>query len=254
MTAEVTDREPLLRRVPVHWRVIPVVLLLLAAAAFFLFDVHRLLSFDEIVQHRHALRAWQQENQALAVVAFIGVYVSAVVLSVPGAIWLTIISGFLFGPVAGTTYAVLAGTVGASIVFLIARFVAGDLLRARAGGAVARMENGFRENALSYMLVLRLLPIFPFWLVNLVPALLGVRLQTYVLGTVVGVVPGSIVYTLLGSGLSAVIDSGGKPDLGVLFHPQILSALIGLSLLAMLPVAYRRLKAGRRAAETCERE
>jgi uncharacterized membrane protein YdjX (TVP38/TMEM64 family) len=103
------------------------------------------------------------------------------------------------------------------------------------------MEAGFRENALSYLLVLRLIPLFPFWLVNLVPAFLGVALGTYVFGTFVGIIPGSLVFASVGNGLGAVFDAGGTPDLGIIFEPAILGPILALSLLALLPVAYKRL-------------
>jgi uncharacterized membrane protein YdjX (TVP38/TMEM64 family) len=108
------------------------------------------------------------------------------------------------------------------------------------------MEEGFRQDALSYLLVLRLIPIFPFWLVNIVPAFLGVPLGTYVLGTFVGIIPGSFVYASVGNGLGAVFDAGGTPDLGIIFEPAILLPIVGLAVLALLPIAYRRFKARRR--------
>jgi uncharacterized membrane protein YdjX (TVP38/TMEM64 family) len=115
-------------------------------------------------------------------------------------------------------------------------------LRAKAGPAMRRMEDGFRENALSYLLVLRLVPLFPFWLVNLVPAFLGVPLRTFVIGTFVGIIPGSVVYCLVGSGLGSVFDAGETPDLGIIFEPEILAPIIGLAVLSVIPVVYKHLK------------
>jgi uncharacterized membrane protein YdjX (TVP38/TMEM64 family) len=109
-----------------------------------------------------------------------------------------------------------------------------------------RMEEGFRADALSYLLVLRLIPIFPFWLVNIVPAFLGVPLRTYVLGTLIGIIPGSFVYASVGNGLGAVFDAGQTPDLGIVFEPAILLPIVGLAVLALLPVAYRKSKARRK--------
>jgi len=117
-----------------------------------------------------------------------------------------------------------------------------EVLRRRAGPWISRLEAGFQENALSYLLVLRLVPLFPFWLVNLVPAFLGVPLTTYVLGTFVGIIPGSFVYASVGNGLGSVFDAGGAPDLTIIFEPEILLPIIGLSLLALIPVAYKKLK------------
>ncbi len=181
------------------------------AIAFFVLDVDNYLSFEQLSVHRDALLEWRERHQILAVLSFIAAYVLAVALSLPGAIWLTIVGGFLFGVVAGTLYNVLAATLGACAVFLAARYVVGDALRARAGPGIRKLEAGFRKHALSYLLTLRLVPVVPFWLVNLVPALLGVPFRTFLIGTAIGIIPGSIVYTLVGNGLGAVLDQGGTP-------------------------------------------
>jgi uncharacterized membrane protein YdjX (TVP38/TMEM64 family) len=229
------------------WRVVPVTLMLIGAIAFFALDLDRYLSFEEFSRRRDALLRWRDGHQALAVLIFMSLYILAVAFSVPGAIWLTIIGGFLFGVVAGTAYAVVAATLGACAVFLAARYLVGDVLRAKAGPAIRKMEAGFREHALSYLLVLRLIPIVPFWLVNLVPALVGVPLRTFFVGTALGIIPGSLVYTSVGNGLGMVIDQGGTPDLGIIFEPEILTPILGLALLALSPVLYRRLKQRRSA-------
>ena len=137
-------------------------------------------------------------------------------------------------------------TAGATIVFLIARSALGETLRAKAGPRIRRMEEGFRADALSYLLVLRLIPLFPFWLVNIVPAFLGVPVRTYVLGTFIGIIPGSFVYASVGNGLGAVFEAGGTPDLGIIFEPAILLPIVGLAVLALLPVAYRKVRVGKR--------
>jgi uncharacterized membrane protein YdjX (TVP38/TMEM64 family) len=155
---------------------------------------------------------------------------------------MTIGGGFLFGAASAAVYVVAAATLGASAIFLVARYALGDVLRGKAGPAMRRMEDGFRENALSYLLVLRLVPLFPFWLVNLVPAFLGVPLRTFVIGTFVGIIPGSVVYCLVGNGLGAVFDSGDTPNLGIIFEPEILAPIIGLAVLSVVPVVYKRLK------------
>jgi uncharacterized membrane protein YdjX (TVP38/TMEM64 family) len=227
--------------------VVPVTLMLIGAIAFFALDLDRYLSFEEFSRRRDALLRWRDGHQALAVLIFMSLYILAVAFSVPGAIWLTIIGGFLFGVVAGTAYAVVAATLGACAVFLAARYLVGDVLRAKAGPAIRKMEAGFREHALSYLLVLRLIPIVPFWLVNLVPALVGVPLRTFFVGTALGIIPGSLVYTSVGNGLGMVIDQGGTPDLGIIFEPEILTPILGLALLALSPVLYRRLKQRRSA-------
>src|SRR5262249_6755980 len=130
-------------------------------------------------------------------------------------------------------------------LFLAARTAFRDLLRARAGPWLARLEQGFAENGLSYLLVLRLVPVFPFFVVNLVPAFLGLGLRTYVIGTLLGIIPGTFVYASLGAGLGSIFDSGGQCSLQHVLTPQLVLALLGLGLLAMLPIAYRRFTARR---------
>ena len=242
MSAEDAEQAP--QRVPrfTVWRAVPATLLLIGTIAFFALDLDRYLSFEELGRHRDALLWWRDSHRLLTVLVFMSVYVLAVALSVPGAIWLTIAGGFLFGVVAGTAYAVVAATLGACAVFLAARYLLGDILWAKAGSGIGKLEAGFREHALSYLLVLRLIPIVPFWLVNLVPAFVGVPLRTFFVGTALGIIPGSLVYTSVGNGLGVVIDEGETPDLGIIFAPEILMPLLGLALLALSPVFYRRLK------------
>ena len=127
----------------------------------------------------------------------------------------------------------------------MARTALGESLRARAGPAIKKMEAGFRENALNYLLVLRLVPLFPFWLVNLVPAFLGVTLRTYVVGTFVGIIPGTFVFASFGAGLESVIRQGREITLEGVLGPEVVTALVGLALLALVPVVYRKLKARR---------
>lgn len=213
---------------------------------FFVLDLDAYLSFSSLAQHRDDLFAWRNENYPLTAFVFVAAYAAIVTLSIPGSVWLTVAGGFLFGTLAGTFLAVCGASLGAIAVFLAARYAVGDYLRARAGPAVRRMEAGFREDAFSYLLILRLIPLFSFWLVNLVPAFLGVPLRTYALATVIGIVPGSFVYCGIGNGLGSLFESGQTPDLGVIFEPAVLLPIAGLALLSLLPVAYKRYKRDRR--------
>jgi len=224
-------------------RLVPLAILLAAIVAFFALGLHRYLSFEVLRQHREELLALVDRHPFLAPLAFIGLYALVIALSVPGGAVLTIAGGFLFGIVASSIYVVVAATVGATVVFLIAKTALGDMLRAKAGPRIRRMEEGFREDAFNYLLVLRLIPIFPFWLVNIVPAFLGVGVGTYVLGTFLGIIPGSVVYASVGNGLGAVFDAGETPDLGIIFEPAILGPIVGLALLALLPIVYRKYRA-----------
>ena len=232
---------------PLWRRLLPVVVLALAIVLVFASGLHRYLSFDALRQNRQILQDLVARHQALAALGYVLVYAAAVALSVPGAAVLTVAGGFLFGALEGTVLVVIGATVGATLLYLAAKTALGDALRARAGGLVHKLEAGFRENALSYLLVLRLVPLFPFWLVNLAAAVLGVPPATYMLGTFVGIIPGSYVYASVGAGLGSVFDQGGEPSLKGALTPQVLVALVGLALLSLVPVAYKRLK-GQRAA------
>jgi len=228
-------------------RFVPLAVIVLGLVAFFAFDLDRFVSLTALSEHHEALRAFVADNGVLASAAFLLTYAVAVALSIPGAAVLTIAGGFMFGMVWGSLLVVAGATLGAVAVFLAARTALGDLLRRRAGPWVQRLEAGFRENAFSYLLTLRLIPVVPFWLVNIVPAFFGVRLGTYTLSTVLGIVPGTIVYVGVGNGLGATLDAGRDPDLGIIFEPAILLPLLGLALLSLVPAAYRKIK-GRRPA------
>ncbi len=223
-------------------RAAPLLALAALAGLAVAFDLHRALSFDALREHRAALTAFVAENRALAIVAYAGLYTAAVAVSIPGAVILTVAGGFLFGTWIGGSLAVAAATLGATLLFLVARTALGSALRGRAGGALARMAEGFRRDAFSYLLALRLVPLFPFFVVNLACAGLDVRPRTFVLATALGILPGTFVYASVGAGLGSVFDRGeGFSPAGVL-TPEMIAALVGLAILALLPVAYRRLK------------
>lgn len=224
-------------------RLIPVGVLILGLAAFFVFDLGRFLSFDALRENRAALLAWVDTYGVIAALVYMLIYAVAIAFSLPGGAVLTITGGFLFGSIWGTVCVVIAATAGATALFLIAKTSFGDALRAKAGPALQRMQDGFQEGALSYLLVLRLVPLFPFFLVNLVPAFLGVSLRVYVLGTFIGIIPGTFVFATVGAGLGSVFDQGGEFSAAGILTPQIITALIGLAVLALIPVVYKKIKA-----------
>lgn len=224
-------------------RLLPLALLLGLLSLVLATGAHEALGLETLRRHRHLLLELVAERPGLAASVYLLVYIAATALSIPGAIWLTLAGGFLFGTLLATVLVVIGATAGAALLFLIARTALGEPLRARAGPWLARMAEGFRADAFNYLLVLRLVPIFPFWLVNLVPALLGVRLSTFALATAIGIVPATLVYASVGAGLGAVLDRGEEPDLGLLLEPALLLPLLGLALLALLPVVWRRLRA-----------
>ena len=226
-------------------RFLPLVVLAVGFVLFFALGLHSYISLESLGRHREAMLAFVADNTVLASATYLGVYAVVVALSVPGAAVLTIFGGFLFGIIWGSALVVVGATAGAVAVFLAARTALGESLRRRAGPWAKRLEAGFRRDAVAYLLTLRLIPIFPFWLVNLVPAILGVRLRTYALTTLIGILPGTVIIVSVGNGLGVTLDAGGTPDLGILFQPAILLPLLGLALLSLAPVIYKRLRAGR---------
>jgi uncharacterized membrane protein YdjX (TVP38/TMEM64 family) len=227
-------------------RWIPVLLILAGFVLALAFRLDRSLSLDALRDNRLWLAGQVGAHPVASALIYMGIYALVVALSVPGALVLTLAGGFLFGTVLGAALVVVAATLGASLVFLAARGALAPLLRRRADGFIGRMEAGFRADAFNYLLVLRLIPVFPFWLVNLVPAFLGVRLATFVAATALGIIPGSVVFASLGSGLGAIFERGGRPDLRIFADPAVIGPLVGLALLALAPVAYRRWLRGRR--------
>ena len=232
------------------WRLLPLVVIIGAIVAVFALGLDDYLSFGALRENRQALLDWRDANFTVAALTFIAIYVVVVALSLPGAVYMTIGGGFLFGTVSASIFVVVGATLGAVAIFLAARYALADLFRDKVGAGIRRMEAGFRENALSYMLVLRLVPLFPFWLVNLVPAFLGVSLRTFAIGTFFGIIPGSVVYCSVGNGVGALIERGEEPDLGIIFEPAVIGPLLGLAALSLIPVVYRRLRAGRDAASS----
>ncbi|MDE0336000.1 MAG: TVP38/TMEM64 family protein [Defluviicoccus sp.] len=228
-------------------RLLPIAVLVAGLVAFFAFDLDRFVTLDALKTHREALHGWVDSQGVVAWLVYAAIYMAAVAFSIPGGAVLTIAGGFMFGPFVATGVVVIGATCGATLLFLAARYAFADYLRRKTGGAMRRMEAGFNENPVSYMLVLRLVPLFPFWLVNLVPAFLGVKLRTYFLSTLVGIIPGTFVYALVGDGAGAVLDAGGDLDLGIVFEPRFLAPIVGLALLACFPILYKRIQTRRGA-------
>jgi uncharacterized membrane protein YdjX (TVP38/TMEM64 family) len=239
-----------------------IALILLAALAYYAFGREE-LSFEALVRHRAAIDGFVTEHGVLAVLAFIALYITAVALSVPGALFLTVAGGFLFGLMIGASAAVIGATIGATLIFLLARSALGEPLLRRAGPRAGQLAQGFRNDAFNYLLFLRLVPAFPFFLVNVVPAFAGVQLGPFVAATALGIIPGAVVYAYAGIGLDSIIATqkdlyqecvaAGRAECQLTFDvrdiltPQLLGALVALGLLALLPIAVRRLRARRSA-------
>ncbi len=221
---------------------IPPLAFIVVLALFFWSGLGRYLSFESLRENQEALKTWVSAYGALAVVAYVLIYAVVTAFSLPGGAVMSITGGFLFGNIWGTLYIVVGATTGATILFAAAKTSLGDPLRARAGPWLQKMERGFQENALSYLLVLRLVPLFPFFVVNLVPAFLGVSLGIYLTGTFLGIIPGAFVFSSVGAGLGSIFQAGGEFSITGILTPQVVIALVGLAVLSLVPVAYKKFR------------
>jgi uncharacterized membrane protein YdjX (TVP38/TMEM64 family) len=225
-------------------RRLPVIVILIVAVvgAFTLRDY---LSFDTLRENREALIAFRDANYLVAVLAFIGIYIAIVAFSLPGATIATLTGGFLFATFPGALFNILGATIGASLIFLAAKWGFGERLAARmeaSDGAVKRIKDGIDENQWSVLFLMRLVPAVPFFVANLIPALVGVPLSRFVITTFLGIIPGGVVYTSVGAGLGEVFERGEAPNLGIIFEPQILFPILGLCALAALPIIIKLLR------------
>lgn len=229
------------RRVSLR-RLLPLLILFCGLVLFFVLDLGRYVNLDEIDEHRDWLAAQAERYGMLAYLAFAVIYAVATAFSLPFGWVLTVVGGFVFGALAATVCVVIGATIGAACLFLAARYAFYDALHAKAGPALLKMEQGFKDNAFNYLLFLRLVPLFPFWLVNLVPGLLDVPLRVYVIATAVGIIPGTYIYASVGNSLGEIVEAGGVLNPSLIYDADVFLPLLGLALLALLPVGYKAWK------------
>lgn len=227
---------------PLFMRMLPVAVLVAGFAAFFAFGLDSYVNFETLRENRLALTNWVAEAGWIAGLIFLIVYALIVAFSLPAAGLMTIAAGFLFGTLAATSYVVVGATLGASALFLAARTALGDSLKERLGPLFVKIHDGFNEDAFSYMLFLRLVPAFPFFVVNLAPAFMGIKLRTFFVTTLIGIIPGTFVFASIGNGLGAIFDAGETPDLSIFTKPEIIIPILGLAILALVPVLHRLYK------------
>lgn len=240
-------------------RYLPLIILVALIGAAWASGVMDYLSLQAVADNRDALVGFVESQYVWALTTFAVAYIVMVALSAPGGAVLTILGGFLFGPLIGGAVTVVAATIGATAVFMIARTSLGDALAKRAGPFLEKMRDGFNENAMSYLLFLRLVPVFPFWLVNLAPAFLGVPLSTYFIGTLVGIIPGTFAFSFVGGGLDSIIAAQREAfdacvaeqgaancefalDASAIITPELLGAFVLLGFVALIPVAVKKFR------------
>lgn len=223
-------------------RFIPLLIIIFLMGVFYLSGWHTTLSYENLKSHRVNLQSLVHIHPLLAPIIYIAVYTISTALSIPGAIFLSILGGFLFPQPFSTIYVVIGATLGAILIFLAANTAFGAIMQKRAGPFLQNMQKGFQANAASYLLFLRLVPLFPFWLVNLAPAFFNVTLFTFTWTTLCGITPGAFVFTQAGVGLGAILDAGKTVSIDTIFNREIKIALIALGIFALIPSFIKRFR------------
>jgi len=230
-------------------RFVPIAVILAGLAFAYAMGWQRFFSLTFLAERREMLMGFVEANYTLSVIGFAFTYALAVAFSFPAASILTIFAGFLFGWLVGGIVVAFAATAGATVIFLAARSAFGDFLRERVGGRVKRLADGFEEDAFSYLLVLRLAPVFPFFVMNIAPALFNVPLRIYVAATFLGILPGTFAYAYLGQGIDSVLLAAKEAgeDVGVsdLVTTEITLAFLALAVVAAIPPVIKRFRTGR---------
>jgi uncharacterized membrane protein YdjX (TVP38/TMEM64 family) len=233
-TSEATAPAPVRRT-----RLWPLLVLAAALAAVYGLGLHRHLSLEALAEHRAALVGLVEARPIAAACLYVGAYIAVVALSLPGGAVMTLAGGFLFGPWLATALTVFGATIGACLLFLAARSALAEAVAAKAGPLLDRVRPGLERDGFFYLLSLRLIPVVPFWLANLAPALVGMRFLPYAAATLIGIIPGTAVFAGIGAGLGEVLAMGGRPDLSVILSPGILLPLLGLAALSLLGAWWR---------------
>lgn len=221
-------------------RYLPLMVIVVLSLSVFLLDLHSFLSIEALLDNQLLLDQYVKNQYGMSLLIYTMVYILVVGLSIPGASFLTLAGGILFGRWVGFLTVIVAATIGALIIFESAKLASKDIIAKRAGHFVQKMQKGFQKDAFSYLLTIRLMPIFPFVAVNLVSALFQISRSSFVLATFFGIIPGTFVYISLGVGLKEAILNG--LSVNVILSPQILLALMGLAVLSLLPIVYRKIK------------
>lgn len=220
-------------------KTLPFLALIVTAGIIVITGLSKYISFTTLQEHYVPIKYFIYQNYILSTFIYIATYIFVVALSLPGAAFMTITGGVLFGPVFGVINAITGATIGSFVPFFSARFASQDVLEKKAGPWVKKMQNGFNNNALSYLLTLRLIPIFPFAAINLVAALMQLPFKTFFIGTFFGTMPATIIFVFMGVGVQEVILTTGL-SLELFMNPKIWGSLTGLGILALMPIVYKK--------------
>ncbi|MGV1753588.1 TVP38/TMEM64 family protein [Agrobacterium sp. CG674] len=227
-------------------RLAPLGIVVLGLALGYAFGLQNYLSLGYLAEQRQALRAYVDANMIWSALLFIGVYILAVAFSFPAASILTVFGGFLFGWLLGGSLVAVGATIGASILFMATRSAFGSFLRHRVDGVVKKLADGFRENAFGYLFVIRLAPVFPFFVVNIAAALFDISLARFVAATFFGILPGTFAYAYLGQGVDSVLiaaqEAGRQAQISDLVTREITLAFFALAVVALIPTIVKQVR------------
>jgi len=211
------------------------------------------LSLEELRARGAELQAFAREKPLLCVAIYLAIYIGSVAVSLPGALILSLTGGFLFGPLGGGFAAVTGATGGSTVIYLVFRTAFGDVLRRKPDAFLARVAEGLRKDAFNYLLTLRLIPAFPLLIVNVAAGVANIPVRTFVLASVLGMIPSSFIYAGIGAGLGHLFAKGGPVTLETLFSPRIYLPIVGMGVLAFLPPLWRHWRKRRQAAPLDEK-
>ena len=220
----------------------PLLLLILGLIAAIYFDLGRYVDFRILQTHQDIVNGFIADMPVRAALVFLALYALSTAFSLPFGAIITISGGWLFGVWIGGSLTIIGATIGASTLFFATRYALREVMVARAGARLQQFEAGFNRHSISYLMAMRLIPIFPFFLVNFLPALIGVKFRTYALTTLIGIAPGTFVYAGLGNGISYVLSADEPLNTSVIFSPLVFLPLCGLGFLSLLPVMWNKVK------------
>ena len=224
------------------YKFLPIMILVLGVVVFFALGGHHYLSLDVIKNNYQSLVNFTDENFIVSCLIFSIVYILVVAFSIPGASVMTLVGGFLFGIYVGSILVVFSATIGAVIVYLAVKSALGEILKNKANGNIEKMRNGFENDAFNYLLSIRLVPIFPFFIINIACGMLGVKFRDFFWATFLGIIPGSVIYVWVGTGLGFALKQGEDLNLGIIFQPQFIVPIIALALLSLVPIILKKCK------------
>jgi len=231
---------------PASWRrYLPLAVIVAGLVAAYAAGVQEYLTLTVLAEQREALKGFVADHRIASILGYFVLYAVAVAFAFPAASILTIFAGFVFGWFIAGILTVFAATTGAAAIFLAARSAFGDVLRKRAGPFAAKLADGFAKDAFGYLLVLRLAPVFPFFIINIAPAFFDIKLRTYVAATFLGIIPGTFAYTWLGQGLDSVIVAAAGREISIsdLVTTEITIAFLGLAIVAAIPTIVSKFRA-----------